>query len=205
MSTLIGLTVNLGGTLVIYSFMAFFLTRMYWRGHGSLAVVMTIIVAEVFWILPTTLAFPHAMVGPFVSYSFCFGNWLVSGFAIVLFCQTVKNIPRQLGDSARLDGCGWFGTYWHVVLPLIRRDLGFIAVLIIMASWLVWAADITPRGGTDFYPFFPFLHLLSDDVPTNMLILSAITTLPVVAIFFVAKRQLRTPALSTFISSENAK
>src|SRR5438477_7678989 len=103
MITLIAATVNLGGTLVIYSFMAFFLIRLHWHGRGVSAVLMTIIVAELFWIVPTMIGFRYISVETSASYSLCFGNWLVSAFAIVLFCQTVKAIPRQLENTARLD------------------------------------------------------------------------------------------------------
>ena len=120
--TLIAVTFNLGGMLVIYSFMAFFLARLYWHDRGVPAVLMTIVIASVFWIVPTMIGFdptPETVV----SYPLFFGNWLVSAFSIILFCQTVKSIPRQLEDSARLDGCGWFGTYWHVVLHWLGGTL----------------------------------------------------------------------------------
>jgi ABC-type glycerol-3-phosphate transport system permease component len=180
MIQLIAVTLNLAGTLVVYSFMAFFLARLQWRGRGVLAVLITIIIAEVFWILP-------AIIGLDYAYSFFFGNWLVSAFAIVLFCQTVKGIPRQLEDSTRLDGCGWFGTYWHVVLPLVRRDLGFIASLIVMATTLPFLTELTRQGGIDCYPS---LRLSTYDF-ANMLAMSAITSLPVIAILMTAKRPLR--------------
>jgi multiple sugar transport system permease protein len=100
----------------------------------------------------------------------------------------VKGIPRQLEDSARLDGCGWFGTYWHAVLPLVRRDLGFIALLIVMATALPFWANLTAPGGTAFRPFLEFLRLPTHDSFSSMLAVSAITSLPVIAIFFAAKR-----------------
>jgi multiple sugar transport system permease protein len=176
---LVALTFNLAGMLVIYSFMAFFLTRLQWRGRGVPAVFITILIAGVFWILPAIISLDYA-------YSFFFGNWLVSTFSIVLFSQTVKRIPRQLEDSMRLDGCGWFGTYWHVVLPLVRRDLGFITFLIVMATTLPFFTELIRQGGIDCYPS---LRLSTYDFP-SMLAMSAITSLPVIAIFFVAKRLL---------------
>lgn len=176
--TLIGVSVNLGGTLVIYSFMAFFLTRLQWRDRGALAVLMTIIIAEVFWILPTIIGLDYA-------YPFFFGNWLVSAFSVVLFCQTAQRIPRQLEDSARLDGCGWFGTYWHVVLPLVRRDLGLIALLLVMATTLPFLTDLAR------YAFLPAPPLPTYDAFTRMLVMSGIATVPVIAIFVIAKRRPR--------------
>jgi multiple sugar transport system permease protein len=185
------MTVNLGGTLVIYSFMAFFLARLHWHGRGVPAVLITIIMVEAFWIIPS-IGFPFSLLVTPRAYSLCFGNWLVSAFSILLFCQTVKGIPRQLEDSARLDGCGWFGTYWHAVLPLVRRELGFIALLIVMATALpFWAHSVEEGWNESFLPFFAILGLPTYDSFASILAVSAITSLPVIAIFFVAKRQLR--------------
>lgn len=189
MITLVAVTVNLGGTLVIYSFMAFFLALLHWHGRGILAVLMTIIGANVFWIVPTMIGFGYSIVGSSGAYSLCFGNWLVGTFAIVLFCQTVKGIPRQLEDSARLDGCSWFGTFWYVVLPFVRHHLSFIAILTVMATALPVWANLTGPTGIDLQPFFGFVRGGTYGSITTMLAASAITSLPVIAIFFAAKRQ----------------
>jgi ABC-type glycerol-3-phosphate transport system permease component len=186
---LIAVSVNLGGMLVIYSFMAFCLARLHWHGRGVLAVLVTIIVAGLFWIAPTMIGFGYSIVGTSASYSLCFGNCLVSAFAIALFCQTVKGIPRQLEDTARVDGCSWLGTYWHVVLPLVRRELGLIAFLMVMATALPFWANLTAPGGTDFRPFFAFVLGPNYDSLTTMLAVSVITSLPVIAIFFAAQRK----------------
>ena len=181
---LIAVSVNLGGMLVIYSFMAFCLARLRWHTRGVPAVLVTIIVAGLFWIAPTMIGFGYSIFGTSAAYSLCFGNWLVSAFALVLFCRTAQGIPRQLEDSARLDGCGWFGTYWHAVLPLVRRELGLLAFLLVMATALPFWANLTGPGGTDLRPVFEFVPYGSS---TIMLAVSVITSLPVIAIFFAAQ------------------
>lgn len=192
MICLIAVTVNLGGMVAICSFMAFFLARLHWHGRGVLPVFVTIIVAGLFWIVPAMIGFDYSIVGTSASYSLCFGNWLVSAFAIVLFCQTVKGIPRQLEDSARVDGCSWLGTYWHVVLPLVRRELWFIAFLIVMATALPFWTNLTAPGGTALGPFFAFAHIAAYGSVGTMAAISVITSFPVIAIFLAAKHN--TPA-----------
>jgi ABC-type glycerol-3-phosphate transport system permease component len=189
---LIAVTVNLGGMVAICSFMAFFLARLHWHGRGVLSVLVTIIVGGLFWIVPAMIGFDYSIVGTSASYSLCFGNWLVSAFAIVLFCQTVKGIPRQLEDSARVDGCSWLGTYWHVVLPLVRRELWFIAFLIVMATALPFWTNLTAPGGTALGPFFAFAHIAAYGSVGTMVAISVITSFPVIAIFLAAKHN--TPA-----------
>ena len=184
---LIAVATNLVGTLFIYSVIALFLARLHWHGRGGLAVLVMIIVAGLFWMVPTMIGFGYSIVDTSASYSLCFGNALVSAFVLILFLQTVKGIPRQLEDMARLDGCGLLWTWWHIVLPLVRRELILIALLIVMATALPFWANLTAPGGTDFRPLFEFLRLPAYSSFTSMLAISAIISLPVIVIYFVAK------------------
>ena len=76
------------------------------------------------------------------------------------------------------------------VLPLVRRDLGFIAFLTVMATALPFGLIFTGRlvstcsRSSDSFGYRP-------TASCSMLAVSAIISLPVIAIFFVAKRQLR--------------
>lgn len=196
MNCLIPLAVNLAGMLLIYSLMASALVRLSWRGRGIMPALVMITIAGLFWSAPAILA--GKISGP-VSYSLWFGNWLVSGFSVVILCQTVRWIPRQLEDAARLDGCGWLGTYYHVVLPLVRRELGLIAFLtLIGTSGLCWAALTMPGGPYAFQPpWFAWLSRTSFEGETlpslalflgEMIAISVILTLPVMLIFVFARR-----------------
>ena len=44
-------------------------------------------------------------------------------------------VPQDLQEAAALDGCGYFGFYWRVLLPLTRPALAAVVVLTIVASW----------------------------------------------------------------------
>jgi multiple sugar transport system permease protein len=203
MNFLIAVAINLAGMLLIYSLMANALTRFYWHGRGTMSVLGTIIVSGLYWIVPWIVPPSVPSLGNlnFDAHALWLGNWLVSGFSVVILCQSVRWIPRALEDSARLDGCGWFGTYRHVVFPLVRRELALIALLTVMAtSPVFWGLVLeTPTG------LFPlWLHLLlpigSEPGPglTNILLImmggSVIMTLPVMAIFFLSKSWFPRPA-----------
>jgi ABC-type glycerol-3-phosphate transport system permease component len=101
--------------------------------------ILLIVLSQWLWIPVAILtATGHEFVGT-ASYSAWFGNWLVTGFALVLLQRTTRNIPKSLEDSARLDGIGPIRTWRHVVLPFVRRDLillvGFLLMALLMASW----------------------------------------------------------------------
>lgn len=197
MTFLIAITVNLAGMLLIYSLLAFALARLKWRRSGVIAVLAAITIAGQFWIVPTLLV-RNLGGAELVPYSLSYCNWLISGFSIIILCQAVRWIPRQLEDSARLDGCNWFRTYWHVLLPLVRRELGFIVFLTLVGTLIL---PLTPLV---IFDFGSVIHLLAGARPVwsegvigitqtigLMMGASLVATLPVIVVFIFAKRYLQ--------------
>jgi ABC-type glycerol-3-phosphate transport system permease component len=136
---LVGAAANLIGMLVLYSAATHLLARLAWGRGGMATLILLIFVSQLYWIPVTALiTTPNEFVGP-TSFSAWFGNWLVTGFALVLLQQTIQRIPKSLDETARLDGMGALGTWHHVVLPFVRRDLmllaGFLLMALLMASW----------------------------------------------------------------------
>lgn len=59
----------------------------------------------------------------------------VSGFGIFFVRQALVTLPRELEESAVLDGCDSLQILWHILLPLIRPTLATLAVFAFMATW----------------------------------------------------------------------
>jgi multiple sugar transport system permease protein/raffinose/stachyose/melibiose transport system permease protein len=59
------------------------------------------------------------------------------GLALGLFILRpfFEKIPKDLEDAARIDGCGRFGIYWHVALPLAKPALAVVALFTSLAVW----------------------------------------------------------------------
>lgn len=56
-------------------------------------------------------------------------------FALVVLKAFMDDSPRDLFDSARVDGCSAWQTYWHVALPLVRPALVFVAIWQFIVTW----------------------------------------------------------------------
>lgn len=56
-------------------------------------------------------------------------------FNIFLLRQFFLSIPKDLLDSARIDGCSELRIYWNIVLPLAKPALATVAILTFMFSW----------------------------------------------------------------------
>ncbi|MGI9253375.1 MAG: carbohydrate ABC transporter permease, partial [Thermomicrobiales bacterium] len=75
-------------------------------------------------------------------------NWHWWGFLMVLFLAAMQNIPRELYESARLDGAGRWEEFRDITLPGIRPTLVFMVLMTTIWSFLtfdyIW---ILTQGG----------------------------------------------------------
>jgi len=60
---------------------------------------------------------------------------LNSAFAIIMFRQAFKNIPNDLIDAARVDGCGDLRIVFQVLWPNIIPTIITVAIITFMNSW----------------------------------------------------------------------
>lgn len=64
-----------------------------------------------------------------------------NAFGIFLLRQmAASSIPDELIESARIDGAGFFTTYWRVGVPLLRGGLAFLGIFTFIGAWndYVW-------------------------------------------------------------------
>lgn len=65
-------------------------------------------------------------------------NWHFWGFLTVLFLVALQNVPRELYESAELDGANEFQRFRYVALPGIRPTLVFMLMMVAIWSFLVF-------------------------------------------------------------------
>ncbi len=54
---------------------------------------------------------------------------------IFIFRQAFLNVPRELEESALVDGAGWFRVFWNIALPLVTNALVVVAILVFVQVW----------------------------------------------------------------------
>jgi multiple sugar transport system permease protein len=59
----------------------------------------------------------------------------ISGTSIFFMRQYFMTIPKDLEEAARIDGAGFFTTFWRVMLPLAGPALATVAVLQFQGTW----------------------------------------------------------------------
>ncbi|PYI92681.1 MAG: hypothetical protein DME97_10290 [Verrucomicrobia bacterium] len=185
---LIAVAMNLAGMLIIFSALSHALSRVAWSDGGTFGAIALIVVAQLFWIAPALLIVGDRNGGHAAAYALWFGNWLVSGFSLVLFLRTTMTIPISLKDAARMDGLGGLSGWRHTVFPFIRRDLMIIALFTVMATLLPFWGFINLPEATNVITIFERSVGAGERV-VAMMSTSLVGALPLIAIFFVAKRE----------------
>lgn len=75
-------------------------------------------------------------------------------FGIFLLRQFFITIPRELEEAAFIDGCGHFGIFFRIVLPLSKPALTTLAIFTFMSSWnsFLWPLIATNTDATRTLP-----------------------------------------------------
>lgn len=120
--------------------------------------------------------------------------WFGGGaFNVFLLMQFMKNIPRDMDEAATIDGCGWFGLYGRIMLPLIVPALCSVAVLTFIGAWGDFYSALIYLNKPAYYPVAYALKLYSDEVSTNygpMLAMSVLSLVPIMILFFLFQKTL---------------
>jgi len=178
----------LGSSLVAYAF-----ARLRWPGRDFcfILVLATLMVPPQVTMIPVFLIFKN--LGWYNSLKPLWVPSLFgSAFFIFLLRQFMKSIPSDLEDSAKIDGCGYFGIYRRIILPLIKPALAAIGIFTFMATWNEFMGPMIYLNDQNLYPLSLGLFALQVFQSFNyglMMAASVLMTLPVVILFFAAQRQ----------------
>src|SRR5690606_20104356 len=63
-------------------------------------------------------------------------KWLATdAFFIFLMVQFIRGVPRELDESARIDGCGHFRIFGRIIMPLALPAIGTTALFTFIWTW----------------------------------------------------------------------
>jgi multiple sugar transport system permease protein len=115
----------------------------------------------------------------------------ISAQSVFLMRQYFYSIPRDLEEAAKIDGAGFFTTFWRIMLPLATPAVAAVAILQFQGTWnaFFWPLIILqvpphftlPLGLTQFLGFY-----LTHWPPLMAVIVMA--TLPILVLYLFFQR-----------------
>lgn len=102
-------------------------------------------------------------------------------------------IPKELEESAQVDGCGVLGIFWYIMLPLARPALGVIALLTALSAWNEFLLAYLVFSRHEMMPLQRGLLAFHGAHITEYPLLMAgmvISILPIIAVYLAMQRNI---------------
>jgi len=181
--------------LVIGSLAAYSLARLKIKGKRIIlfAILGVAIFPQVSVIGPLFLVFRkfewlntyQALIIPYISFNLPLTIWILTSF--------FAEIPRELEEASKIDGCSSVQTLVKVILPLAVPGMFTAAILVFIAAWnefllaLVFTIDEGARTVPVGIAMFPGIHHIPWDAISAA---AVIVTLPVIALVIIFQKRI---------------
>ncbi|MBM7076395.1 MULTISPECIES: carbohydrate ABC transporter permease [Micromonospora] len=112
---------------------------------------------------------------------------------IIILRQFFRTIPGEVEEAATLDGCGPFGFFWRVLLPMARPALATVSVLALVSSWNNFMLPLVVFTDQSWWTLplgvQAFQGQYSDDT-AKVLAYVVLSMIPALGFYAIAERQL---------------
>jgi cellobiose transport system permease protein len=180
-------------SVVFFSTLAgFAFAKLRFRGRKPLLVlaIATSVVPQQLGIIPLYLLM--AKLGWTDQLAAVIVPGLVTAFGVFFMTQYLgRAVPDELLEAGRIDGCGTFGLYWHVVLPAARPAAAVLGLFTFMQAWndFFWPLVVLQNNATVQVALSSLASGYTTDY-TLTLTGTLLATLPILVIFMVLGRQI---------------
>lgn len=118
-----------------------------------------------------------------------------SGLAVAIFIlkSFFEEIPREVMDAGRIDGCSKFDIYWRIVLPISRPALATIAIFTGLSVWNEYLLALVIFASKHLMPVQLGLTVFQGQYITRYEMLMAATTIatiPVVLLYIAMQKHI---------------
>ncbi|MEI6501701.1 MAG: carbohydrate ABC transporter permease [Armatimonadota bacterium] len=189
-SLIVTIAVTVGG-VVTSSLAAFAFSRLSFPGRDKLflAYLGTMMVPQVVTMIPVFVLLK--MIGLIDSYWAMILPPMFTAYGTFLLRQFFVSIPTELEDAARIDGCGLWGIYRHVIMPLSGPALATLTTFIFLGTWNSFMWPLIVINSMEKRPLMLGLYAFMSQYNTEWALLMAASVMvmgPVVVVFLIGQR-----------------
>lgn len=180
------------GVIVTSTVAGYVFARIPFPGRGAVFVLVlaTMMVPAEVLLIPLYVIVNQ--LGMFDSYAGLIVPGLVAPFSIFLLRQTIRQLPDELFEAARLDGAGHLRTLRRIVVPLVAPGIAVTGFLVFVSTWgaLLWPLIITSDSAlrTPQVALFGYSQQLG--AISDLMAASTVVVAPVLIAFLFAQRRL---------------
>ncbi|MCY4110155.1 MAG: carbohydrate ABC transporter permease [Chloroflexi bacterium] len=199
-NTMIIVVLATAGTLLSASMAAYAFARLRFPGRQLLFTVTlsTLMLPFIVTMIPQFLMFSK-IPGPSSAGNWTdtlmpliLPHWLGGGaFYIFLMRQFFTTIPHELDEAARIDGAGFFRSYWQITLPLSGPVLATVTIFSFITNWNDFLAPLIYLASRQNQTLALGLQSFQGEFSNEhhlLMAASATMTVPVLLVFFFMQK-----------------
>lgn len=177
--------------LLFCSLAAYPLARLSFRGRE---LIFSLIVATIlipFQIVMIPLYILTVRLGLTNSYLGVIFPSIASAFGIFLMRQAFQNVPKELEEASRIDGCTELGIWWHIMIPSVRPALVTLAIFVFIGSWSDFLWPLLVLNRPEYYTLPLGVARLAGSFSLDWRLIAAgsvIATAPILLFFVIMQR-----------------
>ncbi len=188
-------TLSLVGTLISIAAVAYAFSRVEWPGRN----VVFFLMLSTMMIPPQALIVPQYVFFNKLDWIGTFNPLIIPGYfaggaaMIFLLRQAMAQIPKELDESAFVDGANHIQIWWEIILPLVKAPLATVATFLFVGLWNSLLTPLIYLQTIDLYTLPVYvstlynINLTTQPWPTIMTS-AVLTTVPLIIVFFLAQR-----------------
>lgn len=193
LNTFVLVSVVLAAQFVLCTLAAFAFARSEFRGSGvlfALVLVQLMIMPDILMVENYATMRGLGLVDTILGIGL---PYMASAFGIFLLRQTFKQVPKELDEAARVEGCGTLGILWKVYVPMAKPTYLAYGLTSVSYHWnnFIWPLVIT--NNVETRPLTVGLSIFaSTDQGIDWAVISAatlMTSAPLLVGFLLFQRQ----------------
>lgn len=182
--------------LILSSMTGYAITRMNWKLSSitMTTILLGMMVPIQATLLPLFMVLKNlhllntywSLIIPYVAFGIPMAVFILGSF--------YKGIPREMEESAVMDGCGIYRTFFSIILPLVRPAIATVAIFTFLSCWNELMFAVTFINKESYQTLTVGMMSMVGTYITQWGIIGAglmITTLPTVMIYLVLNRQVQ--------------
>jgi ABC-type glycerol-3-phosphate transport system permease component len=188
-------TFALAGTLISITVVSYAFSRVDWPGKNFVFFLML----STMMIPPQALIVPQYVFFNKLNWIGTFNPIIIPGYfaggaaMIFLLRQSMAQIPKEMDESAYVDGANHIQIWWEIVMPLVKAPIATVATFLFVGFWNSLLTPLMYLQTIDLYTlpvYVSTLYNINNTVQQWPTIMTAavLTTVPLIIVFFFAQR-----------------
>ncbi|MFP4521655.1 MAG: carbohydrate ABC transporter permease [Fibrobacterota bacterium] len=178
-------------SLIVNSLAGYSFARLKWKGRSFFLIFVIALMILPLESIAVPLFYQMVSIGWRNTYRVQIVPFAANAFSIYLFYTFFLALPKELEESAKIDGAGAFRTFLSIIVPVSKPVYGTVTILMFLMYWGSYLWPLMVTSGPDYRPL-PLAIASFKTLPPiqwgDIMAFGVMMVLPVLIVFIIFQR-----------------